>query len=391
MIRVAFPIFNSGWTGGLNYIRNLLYAVSKLEQCKIEPVIIAGYKADSALLSMYEPYADIIQSSIFDVKSFSWLSHLVQERLFSVDTQLDNLIIKHGIKILSHYPVALKRKTFYQTIGWIPDFQHHHLPEMFSDADIASRNKIYSNIAERSDVVVLSSKSACNDYVCFAPTHARKARVLPFVAQPDVRTSQNVDRRIIEKKYNFSGKYFYLPNQFWKHKNHLVVFEAVKILSQQGCRVTVLCSGQMEDYRNRNHFMQLVKYVNQNNLAEQIRFLGMISYSDLTWLMRNSIAVINPSLFEGWSTTVEEAKSIGKGMILSDLPVHHEQNPSRSMYFSPRDPNRLAELFLEAWNGSEGGVDIEFEERAALELGNRTLLFAQAYQNIVLELEMLKC
>ncbi len=387
MIRIAFPAYNTGWTGGINYIRNLLIAISGLEQRRIEPFVLAGYKADSALLSLYEPYARIIQARMFDEYSFSWFRHQVQERFFGVDTQLENLILKHRIDILSHYPVGLKSKAFYRTIGWIPDFQHLHLPEMFSAADIAGRNLIYTNIAERCDAVVLSSNDAFNDFLNFAPCSVNKARILPFVAQPDMTTSQEAARSTIENKYDIRGKFFYVPNQFWKHKNHLVVFEAVKLLKQRGCHVTVLCSGHMEDYRNRGHVKQLVRFVDQNSLAEQIRFLGVIDYCDLTWLMRNCIAIINPSLFEGWSTTVEEAKSIGKGMILSDIQVHREQNPPKSVYFSPSDPDRLAGLLRDFWNCGEGGPDFELEAQAAADLGRRTLNFAQTYLGIVLEVE----
>jgi len=280
----------------------------------------------------------------------------------------------------------LKRKPFYRTIGWVPDFQHLHLPEMFTTAEIARRNKSYAKIADRCDAVVLSSMDACNDFRGFAPAHANKARILHFVAQPDMRSSQEVNRDTIENKFNFRGKFFYLPNQFWKHKNHMVVFEAVRLLKQQGRQVTLLCSGHMDDYRNRGHVAQLVEFVNKNNLREQIRLLGMIDFRDLTWLMRNCIAIVNPSLFEGWSTTVEEAKSIGKGMLLSDLPVHREQNPPRSVYFDPHDPDRLAGLLWEAWNSSEGGPDVELEARAAADLAGRTLAFARTYQDIVFEL-----
>ena len=54
-------------------------------------------------------------------------------------------------------------------------------------------------------------------------------------------------------------------------------------------------------------------------------------------LMRQSLAVLQPSLFEGWSTSVEEAKSVGKRMILLDIPVHREQDPPRALFFDPRD------------------------------------------------------
>ena len=51
--------------------------------------------------------------------------------------------------------------------------------------------------------------------------------------------------------------------------------------------------------------------------------------------MRQSVAVLQPSLFEGWSTTVEEAKSIGKTILLSDIPVHREQAPPRRAVLRP--------------------------------------------------------
>ena len=69
----------------------------------------------------------------------------------------------------------------------------------------------------------------------------------------------------------------------------------------------------------------------------------MVPREDLYQLIRQSLAVLQPSLFEGWSTTVEEAKSIGKQIILSDLPVHREQVESGARFFDANDPNSLAE------------------------------------------------
>lgn len=72
-------------------------------------------------------------------------------------------------------------------------------------------------------------------------------------------------------------------------------------------------------------------------------FLGLIPYQDVAALMQGAVAMINPSLFEGWSTTVEEAKSLGKRIILSNIPVHMEQNPERGLFFEPHNPEALAD------------------------------------------------
>jgi glycosyltransferase involved in cell wall biosynthesis len=70
-------------------------------------------------------------------------------------------------------------------------------------------------------------------------------------------------------------------------------------------------------------------------------------------LMRTSTALINPSRFEGWSTTVEEAKSFGAPMILSDIEVHREQTDGTSRYFGVDDPEALADHLSDASQAAE--------------------------------------
>ena len=58
-----------------------------------------------------------------------------------------------------------------------------------------------------------------------------------------------------------------------------------------------------------------------------------------------STAVINPSLFEGWSSTVEQAKMYNKKIVLSNINVHREQNPKYAFFFNSHDSNKLSNIF----------------------------------------------
>jgi hypothetical protein len=60
--------------------------------------------------------------------------------------------------------------------------------------------------------------------------------------------------------------------------------------------------------------------------------------------MRTCTALINPSMSEGWSTPVEEAKSLAVPMLLSNLRVHREQAGDRAYYFDPQAAEQLASL-----------------------------------------------
>ncbi len=63
-------------------------------------------------------------------------------------------------------------------------------------------------------------------------------------------------------------------------------------------------------------------------------------------LLAHAVAVINPSRFEGWSSSVEEAKALGKPLIVSDIPVHREQVAGRTTadLFGVDDADALAGL-----------------------------------------------
>jgi len=78
-----------------------------------------------------------------------------------------------------------------------------------------------------------------------------------------------------------------------------------------------------------------------NKLEDNLNILGFIDREDQLILMRESIAVIQPSRFEGWSTVVEDAKALGKHLIVSNIKVHLEQLSDNCSFFDPLKENEL--------------------------------------------------
>jgi glycosyltransferase involved in cell wall biosynthesis len=373
------------WWGGITYLHNLLHAISRLGNRKIAPLIITGKKTDSGILSMYKPYAEIIQDSVLDLWSAKWFADRMMNKLSGKEFLFGRMLKDNSISVVSHLLYGMKGTDTYRTISWIPDFQHLHLPEMFSKAEMERRNRQYADLAKKSDLVIVSSHDALSDFKRFAPEFASKARVLNFVSQSSGSIDMT-DRGQTETKYGIAGKYFFLPNQFWKHKNHRIVFEAIKLLRDKNQDVLLICSGTMDDNRNKDHVGELVEYIRINKLERNIKLLGMIPPPDLFCLMRNCVSCLNPSLFEGWSTTVEEAKSLGKNMILSDIPVHREQSPAGSVFFEPHNAEQLAAILFKKFNKHPGGPDFELERTAKERLRGRTIQFGENYQKIILEI-----
>jgi glycosyltransferase involved in cell wall biosynthesis len=379
MIRVGYigTVFTE-WMGGLNYLRNLLFAINSYENQLIEPIVFMGTKCEENDRKTFQQNAKIVGHRLFDSRSVRSLVGGALQRFAGVQWPLENLVKKHGIDVLSHSDVVKLKSC--KTVNWIADFQHLHLPHLFTKAQIEYRNKRYLFLAENSDAIVLSSHSALQDFETVAPQWVDKARVLPFVSQPipNYRELNQEDEASIRDRYSIRGPFYYLPNQFWAHKNHRVVFEAVRILKSRGETIRLVCSGQLEDYRNHDHIDGLRDFIGNNKLQENILLLGIVPYEDVFALMKYSIAVVNPSLFEGWSSTVEECKSVGKPMILSDLSVHKEQYPE-AIYFDRGNPEMLADIL------EKDASDFinDNSEKSSEMLRRRTNEFAENYRKIV--------
>lgn len=365
------------WFGGVNYLKNLFKAL-KISKTSINPVVsIIG---DDSCLPVFKPYCEILNLNSRFNKFF--------ERLVGKKRFYKLLYKFKKIRLISHSGgrcIAVKTKK----INWIPDFQHFRMPEMFSEEELRNRNRYYLNLAIGSDIILLSSHDAKKDFDNFAPEYAHKSKVLQFVSIPDDSIYENNLSIKSKLKDNYGicdNKFFYVPNQLWKHKNHKVVFEAVKILKDKGINIKIICTGSEKDYRHPDYRGEIIEYIKINNLEENIKLLGLVDYEIIPYLMRNCISIINPSLFEGWSTTVEEAKSIGKNIILSDIPVHKEQNPPAGIFFNPFDSMELAGILEKKWQESEGGPDFELEKAAKQNLRDRIKNFAQSYENYVIEL-----
>ncbi|WP_107785722.1 glycosyltransferase family 4 protein [Campylobacter concisus] len=376
MIKVGFiGSVSKEWMGGLNYFKNLLFAINSIEKKELEVFVFVGKKIDIETKRMFQEYATVIEDSVFDRKSIKWFLSKIEQKIFKTNILLENILKKHNIQILSHAAITNLKNV--KTINWIPDFQHIHLPQMFSEKEIQSRNRNFLELIRNSDLIVLSSFDALKDMKKFAPNYKDKARVLQFVSQPNSRYFEldEHDKSLLLQNYEIKDDFFYIPNQFWKHKNHMMIFEAISELKKDGIEINIVCTGYLGDYRNKTYIDDAREFIKSNNLEDNIKLLGLVDYEDVFALIKFSKAVINPSLFEGWSSTVEECKSVGKNMILSNLDVHKEQYPNA--VFFKRDSIESLKEVLKFY---------KIENKSNVEpLEARTKKFANIYSSICRE------
>lgn len=371
-MRIAInEIGGKDWTGGITYRNNLikalntlpekpeLYRIGEAEEVNIEVCsLINHYLTENWLLKKYDAFS----------------RHLLKR-----DFAMGKTLKDYKIDVLFPGKMSPGKKT--ASIYWIPDFQYKHLPHLYSKIQIKNLNEKLQRYFNDSTLVIVSSQDARSDFEKYFPGNVSKTRVLSFVAHVP-ENLYDIDPKSIADIYHLPDDFIYLPNQFWVHKNHLLVLEALKLLKESGVKPIIVCSGNPIDSRDPLHLAELMARISEYDLRDQFIIIGFIPHDHLYSLIRQSKCVHNPSLFEGWSTTVEESKSVGKRMILSDLNVHKEQNPGASLYFERTSASDLAEKFLYAWTNFKSGPDLNLEQNARETLRQRMQAFANNFISI---------
>ena len=373
----------SGWTAYINYLANLTYAIKTSKLAEVIILHKAGLSVDPAITGIDEEI--VLPEQFTFQKYFPGIVKKVLNKIqdYFVPDVIDRICDANKIDVVfSHSSNRPHQKHKTPWVSWIPDFQHIHFPELFSADEINFRNSEFSDVVKKTDCIMVSSQSALQDLLDFAPETQNRSAAVPFVTQIDSHIYTQNPAEVCGQ-YHIPPKYFYLPNQFWAHKNHQVVIDALELLHNSHPDIIVVCSGNTFEYRNLNYFPGLLTQISQKNVRENFVMLGLIPYTHVHKLMRQSCAILQPSIFEGWSTTVEEAKSLGKALLLSDIPVHREQNPPESVFFDPYNCKDLAAKMLKMFADTSAGPNEAMEIAAKQSLQNRTNQYAKDFSKAV--------
>lgn len=352
-MRIGIPMFQDelngrrGWVAGLHYVQSACYALSMLPADK-RPEVHCFVPED----------LEWAPASASETPSAT-LHQIPQALLNAGDFAGQKALAAHLQELVREHPVdcffpLLTPPSFIlpaPALGWIPDFQHHVLPQFFTEEDRNIRNHIFTFLSSYCYRIACSSEAARADLRRFYPGAGHKALLLRFRAMlPKHLLTPPVAPALT--RLGIDEPYLYLPNQFWVHKDHATAFAAWKHLAQAmpSREVPLLvCTGNPEDYRARGHYQTLLAFLEENGLEKRIRMLGFISREDQLILYRAASAILQPSRFEGWSTSIEEARCLGKPLIASDIPIHQEQAPD-ALFFPVGDAAVLAEVVRSQWH-----------------------------------------
>lgn len=365
MIRIGLEAgFDPSWPAGLLYVRNLVYS------------LVAVPKGERPLVRLLPTTADTV-GRIADLEQFEGVEIAapigVHPSLLEARLRLRRAVRKYVQpqvgRVLDHsfrnldvtYPGFGRPLPDVPQMQWIPDLQHVHLPHLFRRSEVAKRDQRIQQIAGSEDLIVFSSKVAMDDFGAHYPHAKPRGRVWRFCTTISKHEWGGGDPRAI---FGLPQTYLYVANQFWTHKEHLTLFKALLTLRNEGMTPTVVCSGAMREPRDPTYVPGLIQFLAHHGLDEQVRLLGLLDRKDQLQVLRCSAGVVQPSSFEGWSTVIEDAKTVGRPILASDIAVHLEQVPEGT-FFQTGSQLDLARAIATWLPNLNAGPEPALEEAAA--------------------------
>jgi glycosyltransferase involved in cell wall biosynthesis/2-polyprenyl-3-methyl-5-hydroxy-6-metoxy-1,4-benzoquinol methylase len=230
-------------------------------------------------------------------------------------------------------------------VSVIYDLQHVYYPQFFEALEVVQRDQNFRKVCR------LASRIVCiSDYV--RQTVLENARVPPDKVEtvhillprrlPDV--DPGAAKRTLNALQLQPGRYLLYPANFWPHKNHdvlLIAFGIYRAAKPESDLKLVLTGapGQRRD--------ELIQASARMGLGSCVTFPGYLDNDAFSAVLDSCLALIFPSLFEGFGMPLLEAMAARKPILCSKATSLPEVAGGAALQFDPRKPAEIARAIAE--------------------------------------------
>jgi hypothetical protein len=345
------------WIGGTIYVYNLIRAIELIAPNDIEITLFIDSREEKFLDLTFKK----LKYDLAYMNSSKSIQFLKKVLLYFFKIKIPRIYNK---KLDAIFPLFNQWDFFRKTpmenqFYWIPDFQCYALPHLFEKDDILKREKQYIRNFTNARNLVLSSQSVESHMKELFPFQTfPKTHILRFATFND--EIEDVDLH----SFQIDRPFIICPNQFWGHKNQILVLKAIEHFNQVFLPFMVIFTGKERDPRNEEHFEKnILPMLELPNIKRNVKSLGFIDRNVQLGLIQKSIGLVQPSKFEGWSTVIEDGMFFNKPILASNLKVNIEQLDTKAKYFDVDDYKRLSDLLIGLYEQKGETTDFRYSEK----------------------------
>jgi glycosyltransferase involved in cell wall biosynthesis len=330
-------------TGLGNYIRSLM-AILTHHYPQNKYVLFAPKQTDLFDVNNFPNVTGIFPQTALGKK----FPALWRRRGMLKDIVNSKVDIFHGVS--NEIPTGIEH-TAIKSVVTVHDLIYERFPETYTlDVRYVSRWKI-KHACKKANAVIAISQQTKDDLMNFYGVAENKISICYQSCNPIFqRVVGEEEKSIVKKRYNLPDQYFLFVSSITARKNLIAVCKSLAILKDKiDIPLVVIGNGKKEKEEAR-------KFMEVNGVADRLIFLNDLPQSkelhfttaeDFPAIYQQALALVYPSIFEGFGAPLLEALCSGLPVLSSNASCLPEVGGDAAMYFAPHDHATLAEQMLQ--------------------------------------------
>ena len=269
-----------------------------------------------------------------------------------------------GVELIIYpSPNPLSFETGFPYVMAIHDLQHRlqpEFPEVSAHGEWERREYCFRNGTRSATLLLADSEVGKEDILNFYGPYgvtSNQVKILPFLPACYLATDISPsERQRVRTTYHLPERYLFYPAQFWPHKNHTRIVQALGLLRQEhGLKIPVVFCGSSDGEIRESIFREVMMLRSQLGLEGEIFSLGRAPDEDMSGLYAGAAALVMPTFFGPTNIPVLEAWAFGCPVLTSDIRGVREQVGEAALLADPASVEAIADGIHRLWTDRELG------------------------------------
>lgn len=252
-------------------------------------------------------------------------------------------------------------------LGTVHDLMHRYereFPEVSADGEYESREFHFGETARWSKGVLVDSDLGKRQLIESYGIAPEKVFVLPYIAPSYIYEYDGANDAAVRSKYELPEKFLFYPAQFYRHKNHGKLLEALARMCTAHPEVRLALVGAKE----RNGYEDVRRRVEELGLHDNVLFLGYAPDSDMAALYSTARALVMPTYFGPTNIPQLEAFALGCPVATSRIYAIPDQVGDAALLFDPSSVDEIHNAIVRLW--TEDALCAELARRGRTHAAN---------------------
>ena len=239
----------------------------------------------------------------------------------------------------------------------VHDLQHRlqpEFPEVSADGEWELREYLFRNGCRYATLILAESEAGKEDILAFYGRYGitdDRIKVLPYLPPPYIAADvSEAEQQRVRAAYDLPERYLFYPAQFWPHKNHRRIVEALHLLKHERRQEIpmVFCGSHAGEIREQN-FHEVMGLSGEFGVERQILYLGYVADEDISSIYAQAAGLIMPTFFGPTNIPILEAWAFGCPVLTSDIRGVREQAGDAAILVDPRSSESIADGIHRLW------------------------------------------